>query len=436
MKRRIEKQLLEWKSSPQRKPLLILGARQVGKTYSAEQFGKQYFKHSLTVNFQTDLQRLTRIFEQDLKPTRIIRELGLLYETEIDSHNTLLLLDEIQLCQPAITCLKYFAEQLPELPIIATGSLFGITVHRQEQFSFPVGKVDILHLFPMDFEEFLWSLGKDAWAAGIRECYHKNRPFVAHQEVSLLYRQYLMCGGLPDIVARFKGGTDWNAIRAAQRNLAALYTADIIIYLNDVDGTRAKAVWDSVSRQLSRESSRKFKLSDIKSGARAHQYEEPLAWLKNAGLIHRHYLVESPQQPLIPRSGGSFYKVYLLDVGLLSSLMQVRPAVFIDDDGYRQMSAGFRGGIAECYVKQSLAAKGIESFYWSSGNMAEIDFLFQDDSMNVVPLEVKSGDNVQSKSLGVYRKAYAPEYAIRLSMLGFGYEKGLKSVPLYAAFCL
>jgi predicted AAA+ superfamily ATPase len=436
MKRKIESQLIAWKDKSKRLPLLILGARQVGKTYIVEHFAEKHFADYLTVNFQTDLERLARIFEVDLDPKRIIRELSLLYGKNINPNETLLVFDEIQLCQPAITSLKYFAEQQPDTPIIATGSLFGIVLHRNERYSFPVGKVEIARLYPLDFEEYLWAKGKELWADGIRRCFLTDESFPAHREASALYREYLMLGGLPAIVSDFITNDNFDGVREIQRSLSALYTADMSIYLNDIDASRTRAIWNSIPRQLAREKSNKFKLTDIKTGARQKEFEAPFNWLENAGLIFRHWQTTSSKTPFEPRGGGTFYKAYLLDVGLLSSSMGIRPDIFLDHNGYRQISPAFRGALAENYVKQALEANGVESFYWTSGNKAEIDFMIQDARMRAVPLDVKSADNTQSKSLKSYRDNYSPALSMRLSLAKFGYFEGLKSVPLYAAFCI
>ncbi|MDR3315736.1 MAG: ATP-binding protein [Coriobacteriales bacterium] len=331
---------------------------------------------------------------------------------------------------------EHFAEKCPETYIIATGSLFGIIVHRETQYSFPVGKVEIVHLFPLDFEEYLWAQDKSVWTQGIRECFGQVRPFPAHREALALYREYLMVGGLPAAVNSWLANNDFSELRATQRNLAALYSADMGMYLEDLDASRARAIWSSIPRQLARELNKKFKLSDIQSGARQHQFEAPFTWLVNAGLVSRHHQVTSGETPFEPRGDGSFFKAYLLDVGLLSSQMGIRPDVFLDASGYGQIAAGFRGALTENYVKQSLDVNEVESYYWNSGNKAEIDFLIQDACMHVVPIEVKSADNVQSKSLKVFREKYNPPLSIRLSATNLGKANGLLTVPLYAAFCI
>jgi len=435
MRRKITDALVAWKNTEKRQPVLLLGARQVGKTYIVEQFGHDYFTSSLTVNFQTDLDRLTRVFSTDLEPVRILTDLGYLYGTTVHEE-TLVIFDEIQLCQPAVASLKYFTEQMPGQPIIATGSQFGLTIHREPRYSFPVGKVHLLNLFPMDFEEFCWAVNKDHWVEGIRQSFETSTPFIAHREAMDLYRRYTMVGGLPAAVDAYVTSGDWQTVRTVQREVATLYTADMGLYLDDATAAWTRAIWASVPQQLARETGTKFKLSDVRSGARAHTLEAPFAYLEHAGLVYRHYQAGEVRAPLTKRDDGTFFKVYLCDVGLLSAQLGVRPDAFLDESTYRLLSASFRGALAENFVKQSLESNGVQSLYWRNSNTAEVDFIVADDRQRIIPIEVKSGDNVRSRSLNVFRETYKPPLSIRLSGAEFGLEQGLKSVPLYAAFCL
>jgi len=251
-----------------------------------------------------------------------------------------------------------------------------------------------------------------------------------------LYRRYTMVGGLPAAVDAYVTRGDWQAVRAAQREVATLYTADMGLYLDDATAAWTRAVWASAPQQLARETSTKFTLSDVKSGARAHLLEAPFAYLEHAGLVYRHYQSVEPHAPLTARDGGTFFKVYLLDVGLLSAQLGVRPDAFLDETTYRLLAPSFRGALAENFVKQALEANQVPSFYWRSGNTAEVDFLLTDDRMRVVPIEVKSAENVRSRSLKVFRDTFTPPLSLRISGAEFGFEDGLRSIPLYAAFCL
>jgi len=436
MRRKIEQRLLRWKDKRGALPLLLFGARQVGKTYSVRAFGREHFANTAYINFQTDLAHYAQAFSGPLKPAAILERLELLTGSRISPEDTLIVFDEVQLCQPALTALKYFAEDAPQYRIIATGSLFGITVGREQQYSFPVGKVDLAHMYPLDFEEFLMATGREVWIEGIRDCYAASRDFIAHDEALAVYRQYLMVGGMPAAVRTFLDGGGYQEVREVQANISLLYVADMNLYLDAADAVRARSVWESAPRQLAREASRKFKLADMHTGARAKDYEKAMAWLEGAGLVYRHRQVQHAIAPLEPRGNGSFYKTYLLDCGILAQRMGIRPQVFLDDAARQQMSSGYRGGMAENYVKQALTANSIESCYWSGGYQREVDFVFVDDMMRVVPIEVKSAKNTGSKSLDSYREQYKPAHSIRISANRFGDNNGLKTVPPYAAFCV
>ena len=436
LERKVESVLRQWANRPGRQPALLLGARQVGKTFTAQRFGQANFASTVTVNFQTDLARLRPVFERNLDPRAIVEDISYLTGAQIVPNKTLLVFDEIQLCQAALTSLKYFAEQAPEYAIIATGSLVGVSVHRESPYTFPVGKVDIVHMFPLDFEEFLWAIGKRQQADGIRACVADRRPFVAHDDAMAWMRQYMMTGGLPRVVQAFVQAADWEEVRRLQRDLATIYLADMALYADAQDAIRTRLIWQSVPNQLARESSRKFTLADVRSGARFNQYETSFAWLESAGLLHRHYQTEEPVAPLRPRGGGTFFKAFLFDVGVLSAQLGVDPVTFCNSTGYQQISAAFRGGIAENLVKQALVAAGIDSQYWSSGNTAEVDFLLVDRVMKVVPMEVKSSDNTRSRSLTSYRDRFNPLRAIRLSAKNIGDDGSLITLPLYAVFTL
>jgi len=246
----------------------------------------------------------------------------------------------------------------------------------------------------------------------------------------------MMTGGLPRAVKALTETSEWEEVRRIQRDLATMYVADMALYADPSDAVRIRLVWDSVPAQLAREASRKFVLTGLQSGARFHQFETAFAWLEAAGLLLRHFQVEEPVAPLRPRSGGTFFKAYLFDVGILSSQLDVAPPAFCSETGYAQLSGAFRGGIVENYVKQALVAASLGSQYWVSGNMAEVDFLLVDKSMNVVPMEVKSADNTRSRSLNSYRERYHPSSMIRLSAKNVGQDGELISLPLYAGFCL
>ena len=435
MTRKVEDELLRWMTRRTRQPLLLLGARQVGKTFTAQRFGRQKFASTVALNFQTDLARLRTVFEGRLDPHAIIDDIGYLTGTKVTPGQTLLILDEVQLCPAALTSLKYFAEQAPEYAIIATGSQFGVSVNRHDPYTFPVGKVDIVHMFPLDLEEFLWALDDHVLADGIRVSVTQRKPFIAHDDAMRRARQYMTIGGLPRTVETFVEAGEWNEVRRVQRDLATMYVADMALYADPPDAVRTRQIWASTPHQLARDN-RKFTLASVQSGARFHQFETSFAWLEAAGLVYRHYQTEEPVAPLRPRSDGTFFKTYLFDTGILSAQLGITPQTFCSESGYAQISSAFRGGIVENYVKQALIAAGIDSQYWSSGNTAEVDFLLVDPAMRVIPMEVKSADNTRSRSLDSYRAKYAPAYSIRLSAKNIGDGDDLATLPLYTAFCL
>ena len=424
------KRLAAWKNNPRRKPLIISGARQVGKTYSALTFGKEHYKNTLYFSME-DSQEVQAVFERDLKPERIIRELSAHSGQSIFPGDTLLIFDEIQSCERALTSLKYFCENAPEYHIIAAGSLLGIAMKR-EKYSFPVGKVDMLTLYPLDFEEFLFATGNGSLAEIIQDSFTSFSPLALHAQALDLYKSYLVAGGMPQAVLEYIGTKDFNFVLAAQKTINDAYIADMAKYAAPQETTKIMAAWASIPAQLSKEN-RKFQYKVIKSGARAYEYETPLDWLKFAGVIHKCVRVTEGKLPLTAYADNNSFKVYMMDTGLLCSKFGIAANVVLS--GALSFD-GFKGALAENYICQALAANGFTPYYWSSPGKAELDFVFQDMQGNIIPLEGKSSDNVKAKSLRQFISLYQPEYSIRVSAKNFGYENGIKSIPLYALFCL
>lgn len=430
MERKITKLLLAWKNNPKRMPLLIYGARQVGKTYAALTFGKTYYKNTVYFNME-DSSEVTSIFERDLKPERIIRELSAKSGQTIFKEDTLIIFDEIQSCERALTSLKYFSEEAPEYPIIAAGSLLGVALNR-EKYSFPVGKVDLLHLYPLDFEEFLWATGEKQLCELIKESCEGFTPLSLHETAMDLYKTYLVVGGMPRAVLEYADNRDFDFVISAQKTLNDAYIADMAKYAAPQETTRIMAAWASVPAQLAKEN-HKFQYKVIKSGARAYEYETPLDWLKAAGMIHKCIRVSEGKMPLSAYADNSAFKVYMMDTGLLCSKFDIAPGVVINTPASFD---GFKGALAENYIMQALVVNGFSPYYWSSEGKAELDFVFQDQQGNIIPLEAKSSDNVKAKSLRSFVSLYQPPYSIRVSAKNFGFENGVKSIPLYAMFCL
>lgn len=430
MKRKIVDKLIAWKTSNNRMPLILNGARQVGKTYTALSLGKEYYKNTVYFNFEDSVE-LSGIFERDLNPERIIKELSAKSGQTILKGDTLLIFDEIQACERALTSLKYFCENAPEYHLIAAGSLLGVAVNRKK-YSFPVGKVAMLTLYPLDFEEFLWALDKGDLAQLIRDSYEANEPFSLHDTAMDLYRTYLVIGGMPRVILEYIEKQDFNFVLAAQKTVNDAYIADMAKYATPNETTKIMSVFNSLAAQLAKEN-RKFQYKVIKSGARAYEYETPLDWLNASGVIIKCNKVKEGKLPLTAYVDNSSFKIYMTDTGLLCSKFGIPAnAVLVNMPSFN----GFKGALAENYVCSALTSNGYNPFYWESQGKAEVDFVIQDKDGNIIPVEVKSSDNVKAKSLAQYVRRYKSIYSIRISSKNFGFENEIKSVPLYAVFCL
>ena len=429
MKRLIERRLIEWKNSTNRKPLLIYGARQIGKTYSMLAFGKEHYANTVYCNFENTAD-LHAVFERDLVPERIISAISAMYNTQITKGDTLIIFDEIQACERALTSLKYFQEQANDYHIVAAGSLLGLAVNRGH-YSFPVGKVDMLTMYPLTFEEFLLAAGNEQLISLIKEAYTHFFPFALHEKAMELYRAYLVVGGYPAAVQTYLDSGDFNAVRAQQSSISDAYIADMAKYTTPSDMIKSIDVYNSLFAQLSKENT-KFQYAVIGSKARAKEYETALTWLRSANVILRCQRVTEGKYPLALYEDQTSFKVYYSDVGLLTMRMPISPNAILQP---YNLSDKARGMMAENYVAEQLTANGFPLHYWTSGNSAEIDFVIQQDGCSI-PVEVKSSDNVKAKSLQTYVKNYSPKYAVRISAKNFGNENRIRSIPLYALFCL
>ena len=430
LKRRIDAELLAWKVSPSRKPLVVHGARQVGKTHSVLAFAEHAFERVIYIDFSAQ-KDLCALFDGDITPEALLPQIEAASGVDFDPATTLVFFDEVQACPRALTALKYFYERAPECYVIAAGSLLGVALGRGE-YSYPVGKVDTLTLHPLDFEEFLWASGEEKLASLIEKAYASDALFGLHERALQLYRSYLLVGGLPEAVLAHVEGARLPAVRSIQQGIADAYLADMTKYASPLDSSKILNVWRSVPEQLAKEN-HKFQYATIASSARAFQYGAPINWLHAAGLISFCYRVSEGRKPLRAFAEHDFFKLYVLDVGFLTMLQgldasDLEPA---SDKGSR-----FRGGVAENYVMQQLRASGVEPFYWGTASKAEVDFVVQLEGEGAIPIEVKSGANVSARSLEAYRKAYDPPVVLRLSTKNFGFERGIKSVPLYAAHCI
>lgn len=431
MERKIEQEFLKWKNSANRKPLLIYGARQIGKTYSMLDFGKKYYVNVAYCNFENN-KELHSIFEKNLDTKRIVNSLSVILGMQIDAGRTLIIFDEIQACESALTSLKYFNENANEYHIMAAGSLLGLAINRGK-YSFPVGKVDMLNMYPLSFDEFLVATGNQVLKDMIIKCAETFTPMEEplHQKALELYRTYLVVGGYPSAVNEYILSADFNHIRATQSSISNAYIADMAKYSTPNDMVKSMEIYDTLYSQLSKENT-KFQYSVINSKARATSYENALAWLKAAHVILNCIKVNEGKYPLSIYEDFTTFKIYYSDIGLLTSRMAMSPNGIINDIS---ISDKAKGMMSESFVAEQLTALGYHLHYWTSQNSAEVDFVIQQGEFSI-PVEVKSADNVRAKSLKIYMEKYNPPYAIRISAKNFGYENGIKSIPLYAAFCL
>ncbi|AGA70566.1 putative ATPase (AAA+ superfamily) [Desulfitobacterium dichloroeliminans LMG P-21439] len=431
MQRKIIKYLIDWKKNPYRKPLILQGARQVGKTYSLLEFGREQYENVAYFNFETS-PTLNRTFEENIDPNYLIPILSRLSGQTIIKEKTLIILDEIQLCERALTSLKYFCENAPEYHIVVAGSLLGVAVNR-ENFSFPVGKVDMKTLYPMDIEEFLLACGETELVDQINNSFLNNIPLPSalHETALSYYRQYLVVGGMPDCVKKFIETKDYILVRHTQDMILASYLNDMSKYNNSNEIKKTRLVYDNITVQLSKKNTR-FQYKLIKTGARAAEFENAIEWLVLSGIVTLIHRVEHPKKPLENYRDIDSFKTYVSDVGLLGAKKDIiaEDVLFLSDE-----LNDFKGGMVENFVCCQLIANGYKSYYWTSERGAEVDFIIQREG-KIIPLEVKSADNTKAKSLTVYINTHNPEYAIKLSTKNFGFEDGKKTVPLYAAFCI
>lgn len=425
------KYLEEWKKSPHRKPLILQGARQVGKTYSVLEFGRNHYENVAYFNFESN-PKLADTFAESISPDYLIPILSHIAGQTIIKEKTLIIFDEVQMCERALTSLKYFCEEAPEYHIIVAGSLLGVAVNR-EKFSFPVGKVDMKTLYPMDLEEFMLALGEDMLVGKIKKCFADNIPMpsVLHDAAIGIYRQYLVVGGMPECVMQYVNTKDHILVRHTQSNILASYLNDMSKYNNLNEIKKTRLVYDNITVQLSKKKTR-FQYKLVKKGGRASEFENAIEWLVLSGIVSQIYKVEQINKPLENYRDIDSFKIYVSDLGLLCAKKELIP----NDVLYMVEELNdFKGGMVENYVNSQLIINGYTTYYWESARGAEVDFIIQREG-KIIPIEVKSADNTRAKSLNIYMEAYKPEYAIKLSTKNFGFEDNKKTVPLYAAFCI
>ena len=423
MKREAYQSLLNWKLQPERKPLIIQGARQVGKTWLMKSFGENEFRQTAYFNFESS-KILHQVFRQGYDVPTILSSLNILAGFKIDPSDTLIIFDEIQACPEAITVLKYFQENNPEYFIFAAGSLLGVAIH--QGVSFPVGKVDMLTLHPMNFAEFGSALGKDHLLNAIAQQDHKLIEIFQDEFVKLL-RQYLFVGGMPEVVKVFAKDGDYLQVQAMQHQIINAYENDFSKHAPLSQLPRIRMVWQSIVGQLAKENS-KFIYSILRTGARAKDFELAIEWLKDAGLIQKVTRVSKPGLPISAYADWSDFKIYLNDVGLMTAMAGITPHILLIGNS---LFTEFKGVLAEQFVLQQLISRSIQPFYWAPENAtSEVDFIIQRDH-HILPIEVKSSENLRSRSLKLYAERFVPTHCIRTSLSGYQTQSWMRNIPLY-----
>ena len=426
MERSIKIELNSWLKDEYRKPLIIQGARQVGKTHAIKKFGETEFSQTLYLNFEQDPE-LVKLFQGNLSPKVILENISLFFGKTIDAKTTLLFFDEIQIAPEALTSLKYFYEQAPEHFIIAAGSLLGVSVGKES--SFPVGKVNFLTMHPLTFNEYLFALGEDLLAEKIKDLENvKELPKVIHDKLLQRYKFYLFLGGMPEVVQHYINNKDVNKVRQIQNDILKAYEQDFSKYAAAKQAIKTSEVWNSIPYQLAKEN-KKFKYGDVRKKARSSTFELTIEWLKKAGLINLAYQISTPKIPLPGYTDYSKFKVYMLDTGLLGAMLNVHSNIVIYPD---KIFTEYNGAFIENFVAGQLIGLGQRQLhYWSSASDAEVDFLIEGNG-KVFPIEVKSGTNRNIKSLRSYENKYKPQNIYRLSQREYAQTDSFINVPLYA----
>lgn len=430
MKRKIMTDLIAWKNKDKRKPLLVNGARQVGKTYIIKQFGKENYKNVVYVNFETNDFINTEI-DSNITPKSIINKLELYFGEEILPEKTLIFFDEIQANERALTALKYFNEDANEYHVIAAGSLLGVAINRNKS-SFPVGKVNMLTLFPLSFEEFLWAINREKLSDEIKSCFIHNRKMDEElHELSLeVYRKYLIVGGMPEVVKEYVDTGKLISIIDIQGAILDSYQKDMTKYSSYSESNKIIAAFNSIPIQLAKDN-QKFQYKIVLKGGTSTIFGPALDWLQSAGVVTMCYKV-TPSIPLEMYKNITSFKVYMNDTGLFVNKAKY-PLFNIDTKEIPSMIS--MGPLVENYVANELRIKLYCLYYWESEGKAEVDFVIQKES-DIIPIEVKSGLNTKSRSLTLFLDRYPSRYGIRISEKNFGFDGKIKSIPLYAVFCI
>lgn len=418
-------QLQQWKAKKGHKPLIIRGARQVGKTWLMKEFGSSAYESVVYINFDNN-ERMRRLFEGSLEVERLVTGLELYAGHKIDPENTLLIFDEVQEVPKALTSLKYFNEDAPQYQIICAGSLLGVALHQGT--SFPVGKVEFLDLYPLSYFEFMMAMSKEQHVTLVQSGDFDMATSFKQDYIDLL-KHYYYVGGMPEVVQAFSDNRDFNEVREIQQRILSAYEQDFSKHAPNEAVPRIRMLWNSIPAQLAKEN-KKFVYGLIKEGARAKEYELAMLWLTDCGLVHKVHRVKAPNLPLKAYEDPKAFKLFLVDVGLLSCMVGLRQDVLLDGNEFFKE---FKGALTEQYVLQQLKTlKGIGTYYWTADRgTAEVDFVI-DTGSGVIPIEVKAEMNLQAKSLKVYRDKYQPKLSVRTSMADYKKEDWLLNLPLWA----
>ena len=430
MKRTLYKRLLLWKNSRNRKPLLLQGARQVGKTYLVDEFGHNEYSNFIYLNFEQDPD-LKTLFTGSLNPQNIIKNISLYIGQKITSADTLIFFDEIQVVQDVLTSLKYFYEQAPDYHIISAGSLLGVSVGKQT--SFPVGKVNFMTMYPMNFTEYLTAFGEELLAEKlINTQYVEAFPEILHEKLLNQLKMYLYLGGMPEVLQDYLDNKDIASARKIQIEILEAFQRDFSKYAEKSQAIKTSELWQSIPYQLAKEN-KKFKYSDVRKRARAATFKQTFEWIKKAGLTHMVYQINAPKLPLSGYTDYSKFKVYLLDTGLLGAMLNLSSDIILKPTG---LFSEYNGAFIENFVATELVASEINDlFYWTSKSDAEVDFVLQSGNQ-IYPIEVKSGLSRNLKSIRSYAQKYKPNYIFRISSRNFIQDNDFINIPLYVAFLL
>jgi predicted AAA+ superfamily ATPase len=424
MNRTLLGQLQAWKYNPKRKPLILMGARQVGKTTLLKQWGASEYAQCVYLNFE-ERPGLNALFQSNLTPDKLLKAITLETNVDIQPEHTLIILDEIQECPEALNSLKYFQEQAPQYHICAAGSLLGVKLAHTK--GFPVGKVNFLNLYPLSFSEFLEAIDEKKLKVYI-ETLETIEPLAEniHQKLLAYFKIYLFVGGMPEAVAEYVDSEDFSKVRNIQTEILKAYDFDFAKHASKEDLHKIGLTWDAIPSQLAKEN-KKFIYSVIRKGARAKEFESAIQWLNEAGLIHKVFNITTPKIPIDAYAVFDFFKVYLVDVGLLGAMVNLSPKTMIHGD---QLFQEFQGSLIENYAAQELVRSQHKLYYWTSEGKAEVDFVIQENA-DLWPLEIKSGYSDKKKSLRVYANQYKPRLLIRSSPMNLKKDGDILNCPLY-----